>query len=124
MRYNASAYTDEEDENIRAFLEYVKTKKPTDSWTERLEKRVAEIREEQKFRDDYVTYQMHIKEWKREGKAEGREEGIAYGEHKKAIETARNFLALGVVTHEQIAKATGLPLTEVQQLQISTEADL
>lgn len=123
MRYNASAYTDEEDENIRAFLEYVKTKKPTDSWTERLEKRVAEIREEQKFRDDYVTYQMHIKEWKREGKAEGREEGIAYGEHKARIETARGMLAYGMPC-ENVSKISGLSLTEVQQLQISTEADL
>lgn len=109
--YNTSAYAKEEDKNIRAFLEYVKTRKPADKWTEQIEKRVAEIREKQKFRGDYVTYQMHIKEWKREGKA--------YGEHKKAIETARGMLAYGD-TLEKIATVTGLPIEEIKRLQNTT----
>lgn len=40
----------------------------------------------------------------------------AKGAHDKAVETARNFLSLGVNTQEQIAQATGLPLEEVQKL--------
>lgn len=113
--YNATAYTDEKDKNIRAFLEYVKTKKPSDEWTERLEKRVAEIREKQKFRGNYMTYQMHIKEWKREGITIGKAEGIAYGEHKARIETARGMLNKKYEQTE-IAELTGLSLAEVQHL--------
>lgn len=114
--YNASAYADEKDKNVRAFLEYVSTQEAKDDWTKKLEKRVAEIRAMQSVRSDYVTYQMHIKEWIREGRAEGRLEGITQGAHDARVETARNFLALGVVTQEQIAQATGLPLAEVQSL--------
>jgi len=47
-----------------------------------------------------------------EGKEDGREEGIKKGK----IETARNLKALGVLTAEEIASATGLSLEEVKAL--------
>ena len=46
-----------------------------------------------------------------------KKEGIAQGEHDKAVESARNLLAMNVVTPEQIAQAIGLPLEEVLNLQ-------
>ncbi|MBP5464221.1 MAG: hypothetical protein J6Y13_03490 [Treponema sp.] len=46
--------------------------------------------------------------------------GIKYARldalEEKARETARNMLAMGLGTHEQIAQATGLPLADVEQL--------
>ncbi|MDR1959394.1 MAG: Rpn family recombination-promoting nuclease/putative transposase, partial [Planctomycetaceae bacterium] len=45
----------------------------------------------------------------------GREEGEAVGLEKGKIETARNFKRLGV-EHETIAKATGLPVEEIDWL--------
>ena len=43
--------------------------------------------------------------------------GIAQGEHKAKIETARNAFAMHL-TPEQIVQLTGLSITEVQQLQV------
>ena len=39
------------------------------------------------------------------------------GRQKKAIEEARNFLAMDVLTPEQVAQGTGLPLEQVLELQ-------
>ena len=45
-----------------------------------------------------------------------RDEGIAIGEQKKAIEAAKNLLKMNVLTNEQIAQAEGLSIDEVKQL--------
>ena len=42
--------------------------------------------------------------------------GEIRGEHKKATETAKNLLSLGL-SHKQIASATGLSIEEVEKLQ-------
>ena len=46
-----------------------------------------------------------------------REDGIIEGAQAKAVEDARNFLAMNVLTPEQIAQAEGLPLEQVLALQ-------
>ena len=46
---------------------------------------------------------------------EGLVEGKKNGEHKKAIETAKNLLVMGL-TFEQISKATGLTTEEIEKL--------
>ena len=65
-----------------------------------------------------TRYWMHVSDeltMKNAAKREGLAEGIAEGEHKKAVETARNLLAEGI-SPEIIAKCTGLPIKEVQKL--------
>ena len=49
------------------------------------------------------------------GLAEGLAEGEKKGEHKKAIETARNFLKMGL-SIEQVAQGTGLSVEEIKKL--------
>lgn len=55
---------------------------------------------------------------RRQEKHDAERRGFMQGEHNARIETARNFLALGVVTKEQIAQATGLSPAEIEQLQL------
>jgi predicted transposase YdaD len=45
-----------------------------------------------------------------------RQEGHQEGEQLRAEQTARNLIQLGVLTDEQIAKATGLSLADVQSV--------
>ena len=49
------------------------------------------------------------------GLAEGLAEGEKKGEHKKAIETARNFLKMGL-SIEQVAQGTGFSVEEIKKL--------
>ncbi|GHU15126.1 hypothetical protein FACS1894163_00800 [Spirochaetia bacterium] len=53
--------------------------------------------------------------WQREAAEKGREEGREEGEKKKALETARNLLALRV-SPETTAKATGLDMDTIKSL--------
>ncbi len=45
-----------------------------------------------------------------------RREGYEEGAHENAVENAKNFLRMKVLSYEQIAQGTGLPLEEVQKL--------
>jgi len=47
-----------------------------------------------------------------EGKIEGRIEGIK----ENAVETAKNLIKMGLLTFEQIAQATKLPVEQVKEL--------
>ena len=50
---------------------------------------------------------------------EGREIGIAEGTRQKAIEAAKNFLKMNVLSDAQISEGTGLPLEQVVELKNS-----
>ena len=52
----------------------------------------------------------------RNRRQEGFEDGELSGIEKKAKEAARNFLAMNVLTHEQIAKGVGIPLEKIEEL--------
>ncbi len=67
---------------------------------------------------------LWIAQWKQEsferdirsGLHAAEEIGMAKGAHNKAIEAARNLLAMQLGTIEQIAQASGLSVEEVQSL--------
>lgn len=110
---------------LKAFLEYVKTKSATDNFTQKLDDMVEKIKHTNKHRREYLTYQVHINDWKEEGRlvglkqgiAIGEEQGIAQGEHNARIETARGMLSNGLAA-ETVVKYTGLSIDEVQSLAI------
>lgn len=112
--YNTTAFEKESDEKVRAFLEYMETGAVTDGWTESLRDRIGRLKETQKFRSNYMTWQMQLKEWKREARAEGMEQGA----HNARVETARGMLEYGM-PQEKIAEIAGLPLEEVRSLAAS-----
>ena len=60
-------------------LDYLKTKTPTDGFTERLEQRVVEIRRDTEWRDDYMTLEMKMDEKYEQGLEEGIAKGIELG---------------------------------------------
>ena len=49
-------------------------------------------------------------------------DGLKQGEHQKALETARNFLQMGL-TIEQVAIGTGLSIEKVTQIQTQLDSD-
>ena len=58
---------------------------------------------------------LHDRDNFRRGLKEGIAEGIAQGSQQKAIETAKNLLTMSLSV-ENIAKATGLSIEEIQAL--------
>ena len=74
-------------EKLRSFLLYLQDRQPRDTFTEKLEVMVREIRASKKWRYEYMTLEMKLKEQFNlgkqegiiEGQREGREEGLKEG---------------------------------------------
>jgi predicted transposase/invertase (TIGR01784 family) len=80
---------------------------------------VEQQKENNKFRNDYLSMNLHDRDITKKAFAEGKEEGLSQGIEQGAeqtkIETAKNFLKEGLSV-EQIARCTDLPLEKVQEL--------
>ena len=63
----------------------------------------------------YLTYTSRMMECRRDGYEEGLHTGREEGAYQKALETARNLLAMGL-SPEQVAQGTGLSLEVILQL--------
>ena len=118
--YNCAACDKMEDEETRAFLKYVATKKSTTAYTSRLDKLVEELKvtpREQLYYNNWLDITDEIRE---EAREEGREEGA----QANAIENARNLLRMNLLTEEQISQAVSLPLEQVIALknELKTES--
>ena len=61
-------------------------------------------------------YKMDIAVKQEEAFQDGMEAGIEKGSQQKALENAINFLKLNVLSEEQIAQGTGLPVEKIKEL--------
>jgi len=113
--FNATAFASEENLEIKGFLGYLCSGKPSDTFTESLEQRVERMKLNEIFRSDYMMDALPLFDARRAGLKEGMAKGLLAGERKKAIETARNFLKKNI-SAEIIAECTGLSLEEVNKL--------
>lgn len=52
-----------------------------------------------------------------------RDDARQQGAQEKALENARNFLKMNILTPAQISEGTGIPLEEVKQLALELEKD-
>ena len=117
--FNATAYAKEEDVEISAFLKYIDSKSATDDFTDKINRIVETAKINEKFRSTYLA--MNIRESDirlmafNEGRNAGIADGISQGAEQAKIETAKNFLNMGL-SLEQVANGTGLLLETVQKL--------
>ena len=113
--FNASAFAAEKNLEIKGFLGYLCSGKPSDYLTEDIDQRVERLKINEIFRSDYMMDALPLYDARQAGLKEGMEKGLLAGERKKAIETAKNFLKKNI-SAEIIAECTGLSLSEVKRL--------
>ena len=130
--YNVKAFEKlSNDVETKAFLKYLCKKQSTSKFTESLERAVYRNRNNQHWRNDYMTlaYNMYAAARRaaeeaaaearekalEEGRNEGISLGITQGAYQKAVETARKFLSMGLSV-EQVADGTGLSVEEIEKL--------
>ena len=118
--FNATAYNQEKDLEISAFLEYIYNQEAVDDFTSKLTSIVERIKKQEVNRKEYNSMNLHdqdnFRRGKKEGYSAGLSDGISKGEQQKAIETAKNMLSASLGTLEQIAQITNLPLDTVKDL--------
>ena len=99
------------DPELKLFYDYIRRGTADSTLTEKINSSITELKENRETRRKYMTYTTRIAE----AKSEAREEGIRQGEHKKAIETAKNALTMNLPI-EQVATLTGLSVEEIEKL--------
>ena len=109
--FNASAYKSAKSKKIMFFLEYLSTKNSKDDLTSRIHNIVFTTKSKEEFGRSYMIANMREIMMKKQAFKEGLESGIL----QKAIETAKNFLKMGL-TLEQVAQGTQLPMETVIKL--------
>ena len=126
--YNVNAFEKlSNDVETKAFLEYLCKHQSTTKFTQSLETAVYRNKNNQNWRQDYMTlaYDMHMvakeaakkaaKEAFENGFSAGEERGISLGAHQKAVETAKKFLSMGLSV-KQVADGTGLSPEEIEKM--------
>ena len=98
--FNSDAANKATDIEIRAFLDYIRNKIPTDSFTNTIDLAVKKVKEDESLRGIYMCEPIRIQDAKWAAR----------------VEAARNFIRMGVGTLEQIAQGEDLPLKKVQEL--------
>ena len=104
---NAEAFKDTENKELKEFLEYLKTGKPNNEFTRRIEEVIQTIKENEQARQEYrlmSTFEM-----------DARYKGFSEGLKQKSIETATILKQLGD-SIQKIMQVTGLPEEEIEKL--------
>ena len=108
--YNASAYREEKDDKVRAFLHFIHTNEPgEDDFTKRLSSLVEQIKDNEKFRRDYAAMNLHDRDITRAA----RREGVLQGATEAKIEAAVTLVRKYNVAPESAAKDMNAPLDKV-----------
>lgn len=110
--FNAAAYDKEDNPEIKDFLSFVRSNKADSDFTRRIANMVQAKKFEQTFFNEYMAWNLHDMDVKKQGIQQGIKQGIK----QSALASARNALALGL-SSEQAAQISGLPLEEVLELQ-------
>ena len=113
--YNSSAWEKVQGEELRDVLRFVYESRTDSDYTKALDTSSQEAKARSEWEDEYMYFQDILEEEKEIAHDSGVAEGIAAGAHDKAVETARNFINMGLGL-EQIAQGTGLSLEEVEQI--------
>lgn len=102
-------------EELSTVLDYFETSNPTDEYTRGLEERVKENRNDDEWRENYMTWEMKLDERYRQGMekglAAGREEGLATGRAEMIQKLLKNGM-----TPEEVAALTELSVEEIEKM--------
>ena len=97
-----------EDEEIKAFFEFLISNQASSSYTDELKDYVADAKQSTENKMQFMT-------WERQ-RAYDLDAGIEIGAQQKAVEAAEKLIKMNILTVEQIAEAQGLTVEQVLEL--------
>ncbi len=106
---NTKGTMDDVTPETKKLLNFIDGKEPEDDFTRELDKAVQSVRNNEKWRLDYMTLQMHYQE--------KYEQGLEQGIEQEKIDSAMRMIADGDLPLEKIALYSGLTLEQVIELQ-------
>lgn len=113
--YNASGYADEPDMKLRSFMHFVSTNEATDSFTEQLYKRVEVVKQQEKFRTEYLKMYIGMEDEKRRAVKEAVKVAVEEAVEKTEEDTVKKMLKEGIAV-EVVVRCVNLPVERIQEL--------
>ena len=110
--YNASAYEDENDDELKSFLQFVCSGSVTDDFTERINTLVIQAKMAEANKTEYMGMNLHDRDILMIGREEGREEGAMEKAVQGALVLIRDFNA----SPELAAEKMNAPLDKILEL--------
>ena len=101
--------------DIKSFYDYVNNHIVTTDFTKQIDDEISYLKLDTKVRREFMLMEARLLDERREGIAEGKEIGLVEGEANANIATAKRLLSMGLTVHD-IAKATSLPIEQVEAL--------
>ena len=98
--------------DIKSFYDYVNNHIVTTDFTKQIDDEISYLKLDTKVRREFMLMEARLLDERREGEAAG----IAKGEAKEKLATAKRMLAKGCYSLEVIAELTNLSLADVEKL--------
>ena len=114
--------------DIKSFYDYVNNHIVTTDFTKQIDDEISYLKLDTKVRREFMLMEARLLDERREGIAEGKEIGLVEGEAiglakgetiglaKEKLATAKRLFSMGFSVQD-IAKATSLPIEQVEALQ-------
>ena len=105
---------------MKRLLDFIDGKEPADDFTMQLADAVRSVRDNEKWRLDYMTLQMSYQEkfeqGVEQGLKKGLEQGLAKGLEKGKLLSAKKMIEAGKLSTNEIVLYSGLSLEQVLAL--------
>ena len=106
---NTKGTLDDVSPEMKKLLNYIDGEAPSDEFTEELEQAVKKVRDNEKWRLDYMTLQMNYQE--------KYEQGIEQGGEQSNRQSALRMIKDGKLSNDEIALYSGLTTEQVEALE-------
>jgi len=114
---NTKGTKDDVSQEMKRLLNFIDGQKPEDDFTRELAEAVQSVRDNEKWRLDYMTLQMSYQEKFEQGVEQGIEQGIEQGASQEKKKSAIRMIEAGKLSLDEIAIYSGLSLEQVLELQ-------
>ena len=124
MILNTKGILDDVTPEMKRLLNFIDGKEPEDDFTKELDEAVRSVRNNEKWRLDYMTLQMHYQEkyeqgmqqGMQQGMEQGMQQGMQQGIQQEMKQSALRMIEANKLSLEEIAMYSGLTLEQVQEL--------
>ena len=113
---NAVGEKDDVSADVKAFLDYVAGQQVNNKFVEELDETVRQVKTNEKWRLEYVTYELALQEREEKGeergRKEGRKEGLEEGRKEERLNSIRTIMETLNMTAEQAMDTLKIPIVE------------
>ena len=113
---NAMGEKDDVSADVKAFLDYVAGHQVNNQFVEELDETVRQVKTSEKWRLEYVTYELALQEreeqGEKRGRKEGRKEGLEEGRKEERLNSIRTIMETLNMTAEQAMNTLKIPIVE------------